>query len=325
MLKYILKRILYIIPVMLGVIILVFIMKAVTPGDPVVSLLPGTATEEMKDNLREQLGLNDPIIVQFGKYVVGVVQGDLGTSYKTRQPVSGEISTRLPNTIFIAVWAMFIAQIIATPLGILAAVKQNSVVDSIIVVFTMIGASVPNFWLALMLIQWFAIDLHLVPSMYDGSMRSWILPIVSVTFGSVAQTTRGVRTNMLEVVRQDYIMTARAKGQKERTVIVKHAFRNTLIPVIAGIGGGLGGMLGGAVIVEQVFAVPGVGKYISDAVSARNFPALQGGIIVIAFICCLINIIVDVMYTVADPRLKTNLMMMSGKKKQQRAVAKGAV
>ena len=141
---------------------------------------------------------------------------------------------------------MFIAQIIATPLGILAAVKQNSVADSIIVVFTMIGASVPGFWLALMLIQWFAIDLHWVPSMYDGSLKSWILPIVSITFGSVAATTRGVRTNMLEVIRQDYIKTARAKGQKETIVIWKHAFRNTLIPVIAGIGGGLEGMMGGA-------------------------------------------------------------------------------
>lgn len=323
MFKYIIKRILYIVPVMFGVIVLVFIMKAVTPGDPVVSLLPGTATEEMKNDLREKLGLNDPIPVQFGKYVAGVLRGDLGTSYKTRQPVSGEITSRLPNTIIIAVWAMFIAQIIATPLGILAAVKQNSVTDSIIVVFTMIGASVPNFWLALMLIQWFSIDMHWVPSMYDGTLKSWILPIISVTFGSVAQTARGVRTNMLEVIRQDYIMTARAKGQKELTVIVNHAFRNTLIPVIAGIGGGLGGMLGGAVIVEQVFAVPGVGKYISDAVSARNFPALQGGIIVIALICCIINIIVDVLYTVADPRLKTTLMK-TGKKKQAKAMAKEA-
>lgn len=235
MLKYILKRILYIIPVMFGVIVLVFIMKTVTPGDPVASLLPGTATEEMKNNLREQLGLNDPVLKQFGSYVLGVVQGDLGTSYKTRQPVAQEIAMRLPNTITIAIWAMFIAQIIATPLGILAAVKQNSVADSIIVVFTMIGASVPGFWLALMLIQWFAIDLHWVPSMYDGSLKSWILPIVSITFGSVAATTRGVRTNMLEVIRQDYIKTARAKGQKETIVIWKHAFRNTLIPVIAGI------------------------------------------------------------------------------------------
>lgn len=221
---------------------------------------------------------------------------------------------RLPNTITIAIWAMFIAQIIATPLGILAAVKQNSVADSIIVVFTMIGASVPGFWLALMLIQWFAIDLHWVPSMYDGSLKSWILPIVSITFGSVAATTRGVRTNMLEVIRQDYIKTARAKGQKETIVIWKHAFRNTLIPVIAGIGGGLEGMMGGAVVTEQVFAVPGVGKYIADAVSARNFPSLQGGIIVIALICCIINIIVDVGYTVADPRLKTTLMKSSVKK-----------
>lgn len=326
MLRYVIKRILYIIPVMFGVVVLVFIMKAVTPGDPVVSLLPGTATEEMKEELREELGLNDPLLMQFCQYVVGIVtEGDLGTSYKTRQPVIGEIATRLPNTIIIAVWAMFIAQIIATPLGIWAAVKQNSLADSIIVVFTMVGASVPNFWLALMLIQWFAVDLHWLPSMYDGTFKSWILPIISVTFGSVAATVRGVRTNMLEIIRQDYIKTARAKGQKETTVIVKHAFRNTLIPVIAGIGSGLGGMLGGAVIVETVFAVPGVGKYISDAVTARDFPALQGGIVIIALICCVINIIVDVLYTVADPRLKTTLIKPSRKKKRQLAVGKEGV
>lgn len=314
MVKYIIKRILYIIPVMFGIIVMVFIMKAVTPGDPVLELLPLTATEESKENLREELGLNDPIIVQFGKYVVGVLHGDLGTSYKTKQPVLSEVAERLPNTIILAVWALFIAQIIATPLGIWAAVKQNSAVDNIIVVFTMFGASVPNFWLALMLIQWFAINLGWLPSMYNGSLISWILPISAILVGSIAHTARAARTNMLEVIRQDYIMTARAKGQKEGTVIFKHAFRNTLIPVIASIGSALGSLLGGSLIVEQIFAVPGVGKYISDAVSARNYPALQGGIIVIALLCCIINIIVDVLYTVVDPRLKTTFMKSSKKR-----------
>lgn len=320
MLKYIIKRIIYIIPVMFGVLVLVFLMKAVTPGDPTMTLLPANAPEEQREALREELGLNDPLIVQFGKYLWGIVsRGDLGTSYKTRQPVSGEIAARLPKTVTLAVWALLIAQIIATPLGVLAATKQNSLTDSIIVVFTIVGASIPNFWLALMLIKWFSVDVHWFPSMYDGTVAGWVLPIVSVTFGSVAQTARGVRTNMLEVIRQDYIKTARAKGQKESIVIWRHGFRNTMIPVVAGIGSGLGGLMGGSLIVETVFAVPGVGKYIADAVSARNFPSLFGGIVVLAFICTIINIIVDVMYTVVDPRLKTNLLAPS--KRRKKAVA----
>ena len=304
MLKYILKRILYIIPVMFGVIVLVFIMKTVTPGDPVASLLPGTATEEMKNNLREQLGLNDPVLKQFGSYVLGVVQGDLGTSYKTRQPVAQEIAMRLPNTITIAIWAMFIAQIIATPLGILAAVKQNSVADSIIVVFTMIGASVPGFWLALMLIQWFAIDLHWVPSMYDGSLKSWILPIVSITFGSVAATTRGVRTNMLEVIRQDYIRTARSKGLKQKKVIYVHALKNALLPVITLMGLRLGGMIGGSVFVENVFVIPGMGSLLVNAINSQDIQLIQGCVLMITLFTSVVNLITDIVYVVVDPRIK---------------------
>ena len=322
MTKYILKRILYIIPVMFGVIVVVFLMKAATPGDPVLELLPATATEEQKDAMREELGLNDPLPIQFVDYVVGIVtRGDLGTSYKTKQPVMTEILQRLPNTLIVAVLAMALSQVIATPLGILAAVKQNTWIDNLIVFFTMVGASLPTFWLALMLIDLFSVRLHLVPSMYNGTVAGWVLPIIVVSFGAISQTAKGVRTNMLEIIRQDYIRTARAKGQKESIVIFTHGFGNTLIPVIAGIGSGLSGQLGGALIVETVFAIPGVGKYVADAVTARNFPAVQGGVIVLAFICTIISILVDVMYTVADPRLKTNLMAPAKKKKSSKAAA----
>ena len=325
MLRYILKRILYMIPVMFGVIVVVFLMKMITPGDPVDHLLPANAPEWQKEEMRDKLGLNDPVLKQFADYVVGVVtRGDLGTSYANNRPVAQEIFSRLPKTVFIAVWAIFISQIFATPLGILAAVKQNSLVDSIIVVFTMVGASLPNFWLALMLIRWFSVDLKLLPSMYNGTAASWILPIITVSFQSIAMTTRGVRTNMLEVIRQDYIKTARAKGQKESVVVFNHAFRNTLIPVVAGIGSGLAGLIGGSLIVETVFAVPGVGKYVADAVTARNYPSLQGGIIVLALIGTVINMVVDVMYTVVDPRLKTTLLAPSSRKKQAKAAKEGA-
>ena len=318
MLRYIIKRVLYIIPVMFGVLVLLFLMKLVMPGDPVTELLPASASQEQREELREELGLNDPILKQFGDYLWGVVSRfDLGTSYKTKQPVATEIMQRIPKTLLVAVFAIAISQVIATPLGILAAVKQNTWVDSLIVFLTMVGASIPNFWLALMMIMWFSVDLRWLPSMYNGTAAGYVLPILAVAIGSISATARGVRTNMLEVIRQDYIRTARAKGQRESVVIFKHGFRNTLIPVIAGIGGALGAQLGGALIVETVFAVPGLGKYVADAVTQRNFPALQGGVLVIAGVFTIINILIDVFYTVADPRLKTNLIKT--KKKHPKA------
>lgn len=324
MVKYIIKRLLYVIPVMFGVLVLVFLMKAVMPGDPVTELLPPTATEQEKDELREELGLNDSIPVQFVDYIWGVVsRGDLGLSYKTRQPVMNEVLLRLPRTMFLSLMGILLGQLIATPLGVLAATKQNTWIDNIIVVITMIGASLPNFWLALMMIMFFSVELSWLPSMYDGSALSWIMPIAVIGIFSVAQTTRGLRANMLEVIRQDYIRTARAKGQKEWIVILKHGFRNCLIPTIAGIGNALSAQLGGALIIENVFGVPGVGKYIADAVNARNFPAIQGGVLIFALLNVVINLLVDVFYTVADPRLRTNLDT-SRKKKQKVKVREGA-
>lgn len=324
MVKYIIKRLLYVIPVMFGVLVLVFLMKAVMPGDPVTELLPPTATEQEKDELREELGLNDSIPVQFVDYIWGVIsRGDLGLSYKTRQPVMNEVLLRLPRTMFLSLMGILLGQFIATPLGVLAATKQNTWIDNIIVVITMIGASLPNFWLALMMIMFFCVELSWLPSMYDGSALSWIMPITVIAIFSIAQTTRGLRANMLEVIRQDYIRTARAKGQKEWVVILKHGFRNCLIPTIAGIGNALSAQLGGALIIENVFGVPGVGKYIADAVNARNFPAIQGGVLIFALLNVIINLLVDVFYTVADPRLRTNLDT-NRKKKQKVKVREAA-
>lgn len=324
MTRYIIKRILYIIPVMFGVLVLLFAMKMIMPGDPTSELLPATATEEQRNELREELGLNDPVLVQFGDYVWGVITRlDLGTSYKTRQPVMTELLSRIPKTIVVAIVSLLISQVIATPLGILAAVKQNTWVDALIVFLTMVGASLPSFWLALMLIQLFSVDLKWLPGMYDGTAISYVLPVLCVAINAISATARGVRTNMLEIIRQDYIMTARAKGQKESVVILRHGFRNCLIPVIAGIGGALGAQLGGALIVETVFAVPGVGKYVADAVTQRNFPSVMGGVLVTAFMFVIINIFVDIFYTVADPRLKSNLIKVKASKEKKLAAAGG--
>ena len=321
MLKYIIKRLLYMIPVLLGIIVFVFVLKVVTPGDPTTALLPGSAPVEEREALREELGLNDPILVQFGNYVWGIVTRlDFGTSYLTKLPVAQELFTRLPKTIAIGLLSILVSQLLGNPLGILAAVRQNSWVDSVIVFFTMLGSSLPNFWLALMLISLFSVKLGWVPSMYDGTWKSWILPVICASFGSIAATTRGVRTFMLETIRQDYIKTARAKGASEFDVIVKHGFRSALIPVMGGLGTAFGMLLGGSLIVETVFAFPGVGKLVTESVTARNWPVVQGGTIIMSAWTILINLIVDILYTVVDPRMKTTFV----KAKQKKAPAREA-
>ena len=315
MLRYSLKRLLYMIPVLFGIIVFVFILRVVTPGDPTTSLLPPTATPEQRDELREELGLNDPILVQFGNYVWGIVSRlDFGTSYSTKQPVSQELFSRFPKTIAMGLMCLVIGQIVSNPLGILAAVKQNTWVDGVIVFFTMLGSSLPNFWLALMMITLFSVKLGWLPSMYNGSASSWIMPVICASFGAIAATARGVRTFMLEIIRQDYIKTARAKGASEISVIIKHGFKNALIPVVGGLGGALGGLLGGQLIVETVFAFPGVGKLVVDSVTSRNWPVVQGGTIIMSAYSILINLLVDIMYTVVDPRMKTTFVKAKAKK-----------
>lgn len=286
-----------------------FVLKVITPGDPVDLILPATASVEEKEAVRESLGLNDPIIVQFGNYIWGIVTRlDLGNSYTTNLPVTQELFSRFPKTIVIGLAALIVSQLIANPLGILAAVKQNTWVDNLIVFFTMVGSALPNFWLALMMISVFSVKLGWLPSMYNGSLSSWVMPVICASFGSIAATARGVRTTMLEVIRQDYIRTARAKGASETTVILRHGYRNTMIPVVAGIGSALGMLMGGSLIVESVFAVPGVGKFITDAINSRNWPIVQGGTIILSAYNILVNLGVDIMYTVVDPRMKTTFV-----------------
>lgn len=320
MLKYIIKRILYVIPVMLGVLVIVFALKVIMPGDPVDMLLPTGSSEEDRVELRHKLGLDEPVVVQFGKYVWGIVtRGDFGTSYKTKQPVAKEVMTKFPITLVLAVGAVFLGTLLAIPLGILSAVKQYTWVDSLILVISMLAVSIPSFWFGLMLLSLFGVTLGWVPTMFDGTIRSWILPIVTIALASMSGLTRVTRTTMLEVIRADYIRTARAKGLPEKKVIVKHAFRNALIPILASIGNDLGAQLGGALIVETVFGMPGIGKYITDAITQRNFPAVQGGLILLAFVFTIVNLIVDLSYTFVDPRLKAS--MIGKKKKTKKALA----
>ena len=305
MTRYVIKRLLMTIPVMLGVILIAFCIRAITPGDPVDSLLPEISTEEQREALREDLGLNDPLPVQFINYVKDVFTGDLGTSYRTKQPVLEELLSRLSTTAVICFGAVAIGFLLGVPLGVYSAVRQYTWIDSTILVFSMIARSMPGFCLSFLLISLFAVQLNWLPAVGLSSWKGYIMPMFVVGIGSMAEYTRITRSSMLEVIRADYIRTAQAKGQNERNILWSHAFRNAAIPIIATVGNQVGRQLGGALIIENVFGIPGVGKYIGDAVAQRNFPSVQGGLVFLAFIFCIVNLLVDLSFTVINPRLKS--------------------
>mgnify|MGYP000125788317 FL=1 len=306
MYKYILKRLLMLIPVLIGVFTIAFILNQMMPGDPARQLVGETATEEAYQSMREQLGLNRPLIQQYFDYLKNlVIHGDLGTSYTTKQPVMTEILGRMPTTLILAGLSVLVSVGIGVPLGICAATWQNSPIDYCSTLLSLLGVSMPNFWQGLMNILIFSVYLHWLPSSGFYGPTYWILPVLTVGTSSMATITRTTRASMLEAIRQDYIRTARAKGQSERKVIVHHALKNALIPIITVAGLQFGGLLGGAVLTESVFAIPGVGKYMLDAISARNYPVILGGVLVLALIYRLINLLVDVIYAYADPRMKS--------------------
>ena len=283
-------------------------------------ILPADAPEEERQAKRDELGLNDPIIVQFGNYVKGIVTKlDFGTSYKTNQPVSQELMQRFPITVMLAIGSVILGTLLAIPLGIVSAIKQYTWVDSLVLVISMLAVSIPSFWFALMCLSLFSVQLGVLPAIYDGSLRSWIMPVVVIALAAMSGLTRITRSSMLEVIRSDYIRTARAKGQAEGKIIMRHAFRNALIPILAAVGNSLGAQLGGALIIETIFGMPGIGKYITDAISQRNFPAVQGGVILLAFVFTLVNLLVDVSYTFVDPRLKGTIITRSRRSRKASA------
>lgn len=312
MLNYIFKRILAAIPVLLGVTLLVFTMLYFTEGDPARLILGDTAAEEEVEALREELGLNESFISQYISYLGGVLKGDLGTDYITGRPVRDEIMERLGTTLKLAAASIIFSIVIAIPAGIISAVRQYSLIDIICMVIALLGNSMPNFWLALMLILFFSVYLGVLPASGLYGLKYYIMPVIGISAGAVAIITRMTRSSMLEVIRQDYIRMARIKGQTEFAVIVKHALKNALIPVITVIGIQFTVAVGGAVVNEQVFAIPGLGKFLVDAIKARNYRVVQGGVLVLAIICSLVNLFIDLLYAFIDPRIK-NQFRESGK------------
>lgn len=304
--KYILNRILMMLPVLLGVSLVVFSMMYFTPGDPARLILGETASETEVRELREEMGLNDPFLLQYGRYLKkAVFEGDLGTSYVTGRPVVTEIVARFPTTMLLAVLSVCISLLIGIPTGIISATRQYSIFDNLAMILALVGVSMPNFWQGLVLIIVFSLHLGWLPASGFYGPAYWILPALTIGTSTAATITRMTRSSMLEVIRQDYIRTARAKGQTELVVILKHALKNALIPIITVIGLQLGRGLGGAILTESIFSIPGLGKLMVDSIKARNYPVVQGGVLFIAVMFSFINLLVDVLYAYADPRIKS--------------------
>lgn len=305
MLKYIAKRLLTMIPVILGVTLIVYLIMSLAPGDPARSILGEQASEEQVQQLREEMGLNDSVFVQYFRYIWNLLHGDLGTSYSSRIDVNKEIWSRFPNTIKLAFAASFISVLLALPLGIIAAVKQNTFFDSASMFFAIIGISCPTFWFGLILILVFAVNLKWFPvSGHATELKGLILPAITLGFNSMASMARVTRSSMLEVIRQDYVRTARAKGVSSKNVILQHAVPNAMIPTVTIIGLRIGGLLAGAVICETVFAWPGIGRLLVQAIQSRNTPVVLGCIIIFSVCFSLVNLIVDILYAFIDPRIK---------------------
>ena len=304
MLKFTMKRLVYLVLVLVGVSFLVFLLLYMTPGDPVRMMLGESATQEAQAELRLELGLDDPFLVQYGRYIKNiVVHQDLGTSYSTRRPVLDEIMTVFPNTVKLATAAIIIAVILGTFLGIVSAVRQNSLLDNAVMVLALIGTSAPIFWIGILMIILFSVNLGWLPPSGFGSFKQLIMPALALGMQSTAVVARMTRSSMLEVIRQDFVKTARAKGQKESVVIMKHVFRNALIPVITVVGLQFGTLLGGAMLTEVVFSIPGVGRLMIEAIKQRDFPIVQGSVLFVAACFSLVNLAVDLLYAVVDPKV----------------------
>lgn len=304
--KYVIKRLLMLIPVILGVSFLVFFIMSLSPGDPARTILGENAPQESVDALREELGLNDPVVVQYVNYMKDLLHGDLGESYKSGRPVFGEIVARFPATLKLAFWGMLFAVVLSIPIGIISATKQYSLTDSVSMVFALLGVATPNFWLGLMLIIVFSLHLRWFPSGgMEAGWRSLVLPVITLGTGCMANITRTTRSSMLEVIRQDYIRTAKAKGVSHSKVINKHALKNALIPMVTVIGLQFGSLLGGAVLTEAVFSWPGVGTFLVNSIKAKDTPAVLGCVIVFSICFSIVNLCVDLLYAYIDPRIKS--------------------
>ncbi len=304
--SYVARRLLLIIPVLLGVAIIVFAMVRMVPGDPAIAIAGVHATEEYITQVRTQMRLDEPLHIQFGVFLRDLLGGDLGRSARTRRPVTAEVGERFVNTLQLAVVALVLATFFGIGAGVISATKPYSIFDNITMLFALFGVAAPVFWLGLMLMLLFSIQLGWLPSAGKGTLAHLILPSITLAAHSMALIARMTRSCMLEVLGLDFITTARAKGLASRVIIIKHALKNAMIPVITVLGMRLGILLGGAVLTETVFAWPGVGRLVVDSIQARDYPVIQGAVLYLAVFFVLINLAVDILYYFLDPRIQYN-------------------
>lgn len=313
MLQYVVRRLLWLPILVVGAVAIVFLVVNITPGDP-IRIMFGANVEnippERIQEIRDRWGLDDPLWVRFGNYLLRLLHGDLGESITAKRPVTSLLAERLPNTIQLGVASLIIAVLIGLPAGLVSAVYRYSITDHFVTLLAFIGVSIPNFWLGLMLMWLFGLALGWLPICGMGhagvldSLRHLILPAITLGTSMAASLARLTRSSMIEVLSEEYVKTARAKGLAERSVILKHAFRNASISVVTLLGVQAAGLLGGAVIVETVFAWPGVGRLVVDAIWKRDFFVVMGGVLILTGVYILVNLLVDLMYGVLDPRIR---------------------
>ncbi len=301
---YLARRFVLLVPTVFGVTLAAFLMLHLTPGDPVAIMLGEFASKTDVTRLRRDLGLDQPLVMQYVRFVERAARGDLGTSIRSRRAVTAEISDRFPSTIGLTLAAMLLAISVGVPIGVIAATTKHVAVDSAAMAFALLGLSMPTFWSGLLLILFFSLKLGWLPITESEGIRALILPAVALAAPAAAVLARITRSSVLEVLRQEYIRTARSKGLVERLVIYRHAVRNALIPVLTIVGLQFGGLLAGAVIVESVFARPGLGRLAVSAILARDFPMVQGVVLVVAVMYVFVNLSVDLMYGFLDPRIR---------------------
>jgi peptide/nickel transport system permease protein len=319
MLKFIIKRLLMLIPVLLGISFVVLLLLEITPGDPAQMMLGSQATPERVAALRIELGLEDPIPVRYVKFLGQIIQGDFGTSYQTKRPVIDDMILRIPYTLLLVGIGLGLSVAMGIPVGVYASTHHNTWKDNGAMFIALFFVSMPVFWFALLLVRFFGVDLRWFPLSGVDKWQGWILPIVSIALGFIATIARQTRSNMLEVIRQDYIITARAKGLPEHKVKYRHALKNAMIPVIMVIGNMFGLMIGGALVTEMIFGIPGLGQYTIAGLTGRDYPVIQGSVFILSVMFSIVILLVDVVFAIVDPRIRSQY---SSKNKTKRKVAK---
>lgn len=311
--KYIIKRLLWMIFVLVGTAIVIFTIMYFVPGDVTQTLLGRDASEEERAIMRAALGLDDPYIIQLGRYLKNVfLKFDFGTSYVYNVPVVQELASRIPRTLMLGCSCILVNALIGIPLGMVAALNQNKWQDTMCMVLALLFVSIPEFWLALELVDIFSVRLGWLPAFGIGGPQYYILPVIAASMHGVASNARQTRSSMLEVIRSDFVVTARAKGVKESQVIKKHMLPNALIPVVTGLGVGLGKSIAGSVVVETIFTFPGVGMYLMTGINSKDYPVVQGSVIILAFFSATVMLLVDIIYAMIDPRIKAQYAGRAG-------------